>query len=112
MIKELTKKHKITVFMLGFAGQLCWAIENQQFNLFMYNEISPTPLYVSLMVAFSAIASTLTAIFIGALSDAKGKRKVFFIIGFSFSRMIELSSDFITGSTRTLSAILFFLQKN
>lgn len=84
MVKELTKKHKITVFMLGFAGQLCWAIENQQFNLFMYNEISPTPLYVSLMVAFSAIASTLTAIFIGALSDAKGKRKVFFIIGFSF----------------------------
>ncbi len=84
MVKVLTKKHKLVVFMLGFAGQLCWAIENQHFNLFMYNEISPKPIYVSLLVAFSAVASTLTAIFIGALSDAKGKRKIFFIIGFLF----------------------------
>ena len=84
MIKELTKKHKITVFILGFAGQLCWAIENQHFNLFMYNEVSPKPIYVSLLVAFSALASTLTTIFIGALSDSRGKRKIFFIVGFAF----------------------------
>ncbi|MHA1672221.1 MAG: MFS transporter, partial [Promethearchaeota archaeon] len=84
MVKVLTKKHKIVVFLLGFAGQLCWAIENQHFNLFMYNEISPKPIYVSLLVAFSAIASTITTIFIGALSDAKGKRKIFFVIGFAF----------------------------
>ena len=49
----------------------------------MYNEISPNPLYISLLVALSAIASTVTTIFIGALSDAKGKRKIFFIIGFT-----------------------------
>jgi MFS family permease len=82
MASQLPPKVLSSIALLNLAGQLAWAVENQYFNLFIYNVISPTPFYVSLMVAVSAVASTLTAIFMGTLSDSRGKRKVFMLVGY------------------------------
>jgi MFS family permease len=70
---------------LGFLGSLAWGVENQYFNTFIYNEITPDPRPISWMVAASAITATLASIFIGALSDRmryKWGRKPFLLIGY------------------------------
>ena len=74
-----------SVYILGFLGSLAWGVENQYFNTFIYNEITPDPRPISWMVAASAITATLASIFIGALSDRmryKWGRKPFLLIGY------------------------------
>jgi MFS family permease len=82
----LTKKIWIAIILLGFAGQLAWGVENQFFNTFMYNNITPDPRPISWMVAASAVAATLTTILIGTLSDRTrsrwGRRKPFILFGY------------------------------
>lgn len=76
------------LLMLALAGQLAWAVENQFFNTFLYDYISPNPQAVSLMVAITAVVSTVTAITMGTLSDRTrsrwGKRRPYIVFGFVF----------------------------
>ncbi|TFG02793.1 MAG: MFS transporter, partial [Promethearchaeota archaeon] len=65
-------------------GELAWAVENQYYNVFMYNQIAPIPLYISIMVALSTIVGTIATIIMGSYSDVKGKRKVIILVGFIF----------------------------
>ena len=81
----LTKKTWFVIISLGFLGSLAWGVENQFFNTFMYNNITPDPRPISWMVAASAIAATLSSIFMGALSDRvrwKIGRKPFLLFGY------------------------------
>jgi hypothetical protein len=43
----LNKKVWTALILLGLAGQICWAVENQFYNTFMYNEITPDPRPIS-----------------------------------------------------------------
>lgn len=73
------------IYILGFLGSLAWGVENQYFNTFIYNEITPDPRPISWMVAASAITATLASILIGALSDRvryKWGRKPFLLAGY------------------------------
>jgi MFS family permease len=82
----LPRKIWIALILLGFSGQLAWGVENQFFNTFVYDNITPDPRPISWMVAASAITATLTSIFMGALSDRLrtrwGKRKPLIILGY------------------------------
>ncbi len=81
----LTKKTWAAMIILGFLGSLAWGVENQFFNTFIYNNISPDPRPISWMVAASAITATLSSIMIGALSDRmrhRWGRKPFLLIGY------------------------------
>lgn len=82
----LSKKTWIAILLLAFSGQLAWGVENQFFNTFMYNNITPDPRPVSWMVAASAVAATLTTILMGTLSDRTrsrwGRRKPFILFGY------------------------------
>ncbi|MFX0025619.1 MAG: MFS transporter [Candidatus Hermodarchaeota archaeon] len=82
--EKLPRRIIWSIILLSFSGELAWAVENQFFNLFIYKEIAPVPLYVSLLVAITAVVSTVTTILMGALSDVRGKRKVFLLIGYIF----------------------------
>ena len=82
MSEKLHRKTTLTICLIAFAGQIAWAIENQFYNVFLYNEIAPVPLYVSLMVMITAVVATVTTIIMGAVSDVKGKRKPLMIVGF------------------------------
>jgi MFS family permease len=75
-------KHWLALFVMSFAGELAWGVQTQIFNLFLFNEISPRPITVSLMVATGAVVATVTAIFMGAFSDQKGRRKPFILAGY------------------------------
>lgn len=83
---KLSRKVLASIILLCFAGQIAWTVENQYFNVFLYNVIIPDPVYISYLVALSAVASTATSILIGAYSDAKttrwGKRKPFLLLGY------------------------------
>ena len=67
---------------MGLAGQICWNIENQWFNTFVYAKISGDVNIVSAMVIISALMTTASTFFFGTLSDRMGKRKFFVSIGY------------------------------
>ena len=72
----------LLIWGLGIAGQLCWNVENQWFNTFIYAKIAKDPAIISWMVAISAIATTFATFFFGTLADRKGTRKPFVAFGY------------------------------
>lgn len=81
----LSKRNWTAIIILGFLGALAWGVENQFFNTFIYNKITPDPRPISWMVAASAITATIASIFMGALSDRlryRWGRKPFLLIGY------------------------------
>lgn len=70
------------VWGLGLAGQLCWNIENQWFNTFVYAKIAKDSTIVATMVITSAIVTTFSTFFFGTLSDRLGSRRRFISIGY------------------------------
>ena len=82
----LTKRIWFAIILLAFSGQLAWGVENQFFNTFMYNNITPDPRPISWMVAASAITATLTTLLMGTLSDRTrsrwGRRRPFIFLGY------------------------------
>ena len=81
----LTKRTWTAIIILGFLGSVAWGVENQFFNTFIYNNITPDPRPISWMVAASAIVATLSSILIGAFSDRvrhRWGRKPFLLIGY------------------------------
>jgi len=71
----------LSFLVAGLIGQLAWAIENNYLNVFVF-DCTGESLYITLMTVFSAIAATITTLFMGALSDRLGKRKIFISSGY------------------------------
>ena len=71
-----------TIFILAIAGQIAWAVENNWFNVFVFDMVSPNPDVVAWMVAVSAATATITSLIMGTLSDhtiiRMGKRKTLY----------------------------------
>ncbi|MGI6071587.1 MAG: MFS transporter [Lachnospiraceae bacterium] len=82
MKTKLTGKFWATLIIFGLMGQIAWVVENMYFNVFIYKMFHASAGDISLMVAASAVAATLTTVFMGALSDRLGKRKAFIVIGY------------------------------
>ncbi len=76
------KRFWAALFVFSLIGQIAWVVENMYFNVFIYNMFRATPDQIALMVQASAVAATLTTLFIGALSDRLGKRKAFITVGY------------------------------
>lgn len=72
----------VIIWVAGLAGQLCWNVENQWFNTFIYAKIAPDPVIINWMVAVSAAVTTLSTFISGTLSDRVGKRRPFISIGY------------------------------
>jgi len=63
------------IWGMGIAGQLCWNMENQWFNTFVYAKIGGNVNIVTWMVIVSALVTTISTFVFGTLSDRMGKRK-------------------------------------
>lgn len=72
----------VIIWGMGLAGQLCWNMENQWFNTFVYAKISGDVNIVTWMVIVSAIVTTISTFIFGTLSDRMGKRKIFVSLGY------------------------------
>ena len=82
MDKGLGRKTWLSIVLFSLCGQIAWTIENMLFNVFINEEFGAGTNTIALMVSASAIAATLTTLFMGALSDKIGKRKVFICGGY------------------------------
>ncbi len=82
MKTKLSPKFWLALTIFSLVGQVAWVIENMYLNVFIYDMFHASADDISTMVAASAIAATLTTIFIGALSDKIGKRKLFMCGGY------------------------------
>jgi MFS family permease len=94
------------VWGLGLAGQLCWNVENQWFNTFVYAKIAKDSTIVTVMVVMSALVTAFATFFFGTLSDRKGTRRRFISIGYivwGISTILFGFTEFIS-STAKLAA--------
>lgn len=84
MKQTANKKGKFFAALVIFSlvGQIAWVVENMYFNVFIYKMFSASAADISLMVAASAVAATVTTLLMGALSDKLGKRRVFICGGY------------------------------
>jgi MFS family permease len=104
MKTKLSPKFTVTLTLLSLIGQIAWVVENMYLNVFIYKMFHASAADISLMVAASAVTATLTTVFIGALSDRLGKRRVFIcggyilwgisILGFALLRLDLISAAF------------------
>ena len=80
----MEKKNRffLTLVIFSLVGQVAWVMENMYLNVFIYEEFKASAADISLMVAASSVAATLTTLFMGALSDKLGKRKLFICAGY------------------------------
>ncbi len=82
MKTKLSPRFLFAVILFSLIGQVAWVVENMYFNVFIYKMFNASPTDISAMVAASAIGATLTTVFMGALSDKIGKRKLFICAGY------------------------------
>ena len=77
----------LALVIFSLTGQVAWTIENMYFNVFIYKMFHASAAAISAMVAASAVAATVTTLFIGALSDRLGKRRLFICGGYILWRI-------------------------
>ncbi|MBE6590151.1 MAG: MFS transporter [Ruminococcaceae bacterium] len=82
MKTKLSPRFWCALTLFSLFGQIAWVVENMYLNIFIYNVFHASAADISLMVAASAVSAALTTIFIGALSDRIGKRKLFICGGY------------------------------
>ena len=82
MKTKLSPRFWAALTLFSLFGQIAWVVENMYLNVFIYKMFHATAGDISLMVAASAIAATVTTVLIGALSDRIGKRKLFICVGY------------------------------
>ena len=75
-------KFYLALIIFSLVGQVAWVVENMYLNVFIYKMFNASAEAISVMVAASAIAATVTTLLIGALSDKIGKRKLFICGGY------------------------------
>ena len=103
-MKKSNAKFYLALVIFSLVGQVAWVVENMYLNVFIYEMFHASAADISLMVAASAIAATVTTLLIGALSDKIGKRKLFIcggyilwgisILGFAVIRMDVINALF------------------
>lgn len=102
--KGLSIKTIVLIWVIGLAGQLCWNIENQWFNMYIYKYFgydNGTDIITG-MVILSSIATAFSTFLFGTWSDRLGKRKPFICFGY----MIWGVFTFLFGLTHKLNGIM------
>ncbi len=72
----------LALIIFSLVGQIAWVMENMYLNVFIYERFHASAQAISFMVGASSVAATVTTLFMGALSDKLGKRKVFICGGY------------------------------
>jgi len=75
-------KFYLALVIFSLVGQVAWVVENMYLNVFIYKMFHASAEAISVMVAASSVAATVTTLLIGALSDKLGKRKLFICGGY------------------------------
>ena len=103
MKKKLSGRFWLALTVFSLMGQVAWVVENMYFNVFIYKMFNASAADISAMVTASAVTATLTTIFMGALSDKIGKRKMFICSGYilwgiSIFSFVLLKEDIVSST--------------
>ena len=96
------------IWGLGLAGQICWNMENQWFNTFVYSKIGKDPSIITGMLICSALATTFATFFFGTWADRTGKRRLFISVGYILWGIFTICfglTEFISKDMYTFAAI-------
>ena len=98
MENKIGLRRWLMFILAGFVGQLAWAIENNYFNVYVFDCTSEYG-FIPVMTACSAAAATLTTLLMGAVSDRLGKRKLListglYLMGYIYYCLCILRSSF------------------
>lgn len=113
-MKNNLKKHNsgfsmwLLVWGLGLAGQICWNMENQWFNTFVYAKIGKDPSIITGMLICSAAATTFATFFFGTWADRTGCRRKFIGFGYILWGVFTIVfglTEFISKEMYTLAAV-------
>ena len=102
MKKKNTFVFWLLIWGLGIAGQICWNMENQWFNTFVYAKIAKDPTIISVMIGVSATATTVSTFLFGCVSDRIGKRKILISLGYILWGIFTIAfglTEFITSGS-------------
>ena len=94
MNNKLGIRRWLMFILAGFVGQLAWAIENNYFNVYVY-DVTQNYSFIPVMTAASAAAATITTLLMGAVSDRLGKRKLLISVGYILWGVSILSFAFL-----------------
>lgn len=95
MNTKLSKKTWLSIVIFSLVGQIAWTMENMFYNVYIVDQFNASPSAIALMVSLSAVTATLTTLFMGALSDKIGKRKIFIVSGYFLWGITILSFIFV-----------------
>ncbi len=102
----------LLIWGLGLAGQICWNMENQWFNTFVYAKIGKDPSIITGMLICSAAATTFATFFFGTWADRTGKRRKFIAYGYILWGIFTIAfglTEFISKEMYLLAAVLVVL---
>lgn len=112
MSKIETKKNKLSARMilllwtLGMAGQICWNVENQWFNTFVYEHIAPNSSIVSWMVGVSAAVTAISTFLAGTWSDRHGIRKPVICLGYILWGVFTIAFGLTQYASKFVSSLM------
>ena len=111
MKKGLGKMTWLSIVIFSLVGQIAWTMENMFYNLYIVDQFNASPSAIALMVSLSAVTATVTTLFMGALTDKIGKRKVFIIAGYflwgiTILSFIFVNNQFISSATLGIALVL------
>ena len=98
MENKIGLKRWLAFILAGFVGQLAWAIENNYFNVYVY-DCTKDYSFITAMVIASAATATITTLLMGAVSDRLGKRKALISIGYILWGISIISFAFLDPSS-------------
>ena len=98
MNNKLGLKKWLAFILAGFVGQLAWAIENNYFNVYVF-DCTKEYGFIPVMTIASAAAATITTLFMGAVSDRLGKRKLLISCGYILWGLSILAFAFLNPSS-------------
>ena len=101
-------KKWIIIWTLGLIGQIGWNVEGTWFNTFVYEKIDKTPSIITPMLILSALATTISILLFGTLTDRTGKRRTLISTGFVIWGILFIcfgANEFIARHNLALSII-------
>ena len=108
-LKKTNKRSGFSMWLLiwglGLAGQICWNMENQWFNTFVYAKIGKDPSIITGMLICSAAATTFATFFFGTWADRTGKRRTLISVGYILWGIFTIAF----GLTQFISKDLYLL---
>ena len=111
MNNRLNGRAWLGIVIFSLVGQIAWTMENMFYNLYIVDQFNASSSSIALMVSLSALTATLTTLFMGALSDKIGKRKLFIILGYilwgiTILGFIFVNNQYIASATLGVSLVI------